>query len=159
MKTFDISKLGFSEYKKQLRAAIVEHQPCSSALNEYDNAKDEQELMDVCYWYLGWLFWYEINPGRLPEKISGSLNLSGCTLSEGLVLPKKISGSLDLSGCTLPKDLVLPKEVGGWLDLRSCTLHEGLVLPQQIEGSIYLKSCTLPDGFVIPENLKNKIVR
>ena len=37
---------------------------------------------------------------QIGNKYSGSLNLSGFTSAEGLVLPKEIGGSLDLSGLT-----------------------------------------------------------
>ena len=46
-------------------------------------------------------------------------------------------GWLDLSGCTLPEGLALPQTVGGWLDLSGCTLPEGLALPQTVDGRIY----------------------
>ncbi len=40
-----------------------------------------------------------------------NLNLSGCTLPEGLKLPESVGGSLDLRGCTLPEGLKLPEKI------------------------------------------------
>ena len=74
----------------------------------------------------------------LPEEVSGSLDLRGLTSAEGLVLPTKIGGWLDLSGLTSAEGLVLPTKIGGWLDLRGLTSAEGLVLPEEIGGSLDL---------------------
>ena len=41
----------------------------------------------------------------------GSLDLSGCTIPEGLKLPDSIGGSLYLSGCTIPEGLKIPRKL------------------------------------------------
>ena len=61
------------------------------------------------------------------------LDLSGCTIPEGLKLPAEL-GWLDLRGCTIPEGLKLPAKITGWLDLRGCTIPEGLKLPGGVRG-------------------------
>ena len=72
-------------------------------------------------------------------------------------LPDSIGGSLDLSGCTIPDGLKLPDSIGGSLSLSGCTIPDGLKLPDSI-GSLYLSGCTGISKESIPTNLKNKVI-
>ena len=93
--------------------------------------------------------------GELPDglQMEGALDLSHCTLPEGLKLPDSVGDWLDLSNCTLPEGLKLPDSVGGWLDLNHCTLPEGLKLPDSVGGWLDLSYCTLPEGLKLPDSV------
>ena len=85
------------------------------------------------------------NSSRELENYRGSLDLSGLTSAEGLILPKRVGGWLDLSGLTSADGLTLPKEVGGWLDLSGLTSAEGLTLPKEVGGGLYLSGLSSRD--------------
>ena len=43
---------------------------------------------------------------------------------------------LDLSGCTIPEGIKLPDSVGEWLDLRGCTIPEGFQIPENLKEKV-----------------------
>ena len=71
----------------------------------------------------------------------GYLNMSETGISE---LPEgfKLSGWLDLRGCTALLSLPENLTVGRWLDLRYCTALQSLPEGISVGSSLYLYGCT-----------------
>ena len=90
-------------------------------------------------------------------EIPGSLDLSDCTLPDGVKLPDSVGGYLDLSGCTLPEGMKLPDSVGGSLYLSGCTLPDGVKLPDSVGGYLYLRGSNFKTTDV-PEHLRSRVI-
>ncbi len=94
----------------------------------------------------------------LPERMQGTLNLSGLASTEGLVLPRYISGDLRLNSVTSAEGLVLPKTIDGRLFLEELSSAEGLVLPTYISGDLFLTGLKSTEKLVLPEVIKGNVI-
>ena len=89
----------------------------------------------------------------LPQRVSGSLDLSGLNSAKGLTLPQSVGGDILLSGLTSAEGLTLPHRVGGGIRLDKLTSAKGLTLPQNIDGNLLLFGLTSAEGLTLPQNV------
>ena len=87
----------------------------------------------------------------MPEEVTGSLYLSGCTSLTALPDRLTVGGSLYLSGCTSLTTLPENLNVGGLLYLSGCTSLTALPDRLTVGGSLNLSGCT--SLTTLPENL------
>jgi hypothetical protein len=88
---------------------------------------------------------------KLPETITGSLDLHELISTEGLELPKNIKGDLLLSELISPVGLVLPETIQGSLDLGNLKSATGLKFPRSIGNSLYLNNLISEEGLELPK--------
>lgn len=89
---------------------------------------------------------------KLPETVSGKLDLGKLIRLDGLKLPKKV-GSLYLSNLTSPLELKLPETISGNLYLGGLKSVEGLKFPRIVEGDLDLEGLIDAKGLELPEGI------
>ncbi|MDD4995537.1 MAG: hypothetical protein PHW53_03690, partial [Patescibacteria group bacterium] len=129
-------------------------------VKEQISVNNEEGLRGGFKFHYGDIFLFDFESAeglKLPETVSGNLDLGGLKSAEGLKLPETVSGNLDLGGLISAESLKLPETVGGNIWLGGLISAEGLKLPETVGDTIGLGGLISAEGLKLPETVSGSL--